>query len=78
MAPPGWPQRKREGYIEIEQRSDGTWGWKKVNTLGRVVAVSGDGYQKRGAAVQCAKREHPGIPIRDEPTGDENGFTGRR
>lgn len=74
MAPPGWPQRKAGIRIVIEQREDGTWGWKKLNTANRVVAQSGDGYQKRGAAVQSAKREHPGVRI----DGEINGYTGRR
>lgn len=66
MAPPGWKSEKQGKHIVIEQREDGLWGWKKVSGSGRVILLSGDGYQKRGAAVQSAKRENPGIEILGE------------
>lgn len=47
----------RHDAVEVYRDRQGTWRWRCVAPNGRIVADSGEGYSRKGAAVHAAHRE---------------------
>jgi uncharacterized protein YegP (UPF0339 family) len=53
-----------EDHIEVYQRRDGTYGWRKQSANGQITADdAGQGFTRESDARDAAIREYPRLPI---------------
>lgn len=55
----------RQAFIEVYEDSGGQFRWRKVAANGKRTSNPGEGYSRRWNAKRAARREHPGVEIRD-------------
>jgi uncharacterized protein YegP (UPF0339 family) len=53
--------RRRE--VEVYQRRDGDYGWRRRSANGNITATSHEGYRSESGAERAARRENPDLPI---------------
>jgi hypothetical protein len=63
-------------HIEVTQRSDGQWNYRRVYANGRRGERSEESFVRKHYAVKRAMREHPDTPVRVVPL-DEGAYWAR-
>lgn len=53
--------------VQVYERRDGVYGWRRLSSNNNITATSGEGYNSAAGAERAAKRENPGLPVVKQP-----------